>query len=199
MTPAAANKLKLAVLVALFAAPVVLSFALYRMDWRPARMNNYGELVQPAKPIEDVTLRTLAGEPVRFRELQTKWALLYFVSGDCDAACERSLYTMRQVHVAQGRESDRVQRLLVLTTPAAGDRLAPTAEKYPGITVLTGEARAVEALVSQFAQPKVDPVAADRIYLLDPLGNWMMSYPAGADPSGMRKDLSRLLRVSQIG
>jgi hypothetical protein len=39
----------------------------------------------------------------------------------------------------------------------------------------------------------------NRVYLVDPLGNFMMSYPADADPTGMRKDLARLLRISQIG
>jgi hypothetical protein len=34
---------------------------------------------------------------------------------------------------------------------------------------------------------------------VDPLGNFMMSYPADADPNGIRKDLARLLRASRIG
>jgi hypothetical protein len=41
--------------------------------------------------------------------------------------------------------------------------------------------------------------ASDRIYLVDPLGNLMMSYPGDADATGMKKDLQRLLKVSQIG
>jgi hypothetical protein len=39
----------------------------------------------------------------------------------------------------------------------------------------------------------------DRIYLIDPLGNLVLRYAPGADPSGIRRDLARLLRLSQIG
>ena len=39
----------------------------------------------------------------------------------------------------------------------------------------------------------------DPIYLVDPLGNVVLRYPKDADPSRMKKDLERLLRVSRIG
>jgi hypothetical protein len=37
------------------------------------------------------------------------------------------------------------------------------------------------------------------IYLVDPLGNVMMRFPAGAEPRRMLKDLDRLLKASQVG
>jgi hypothetical protein len=40
---------------------------------------------------------------------------------------------------------------------------------------------------------------AQRIYLIDPLGNLMMSYAPDAKPKGMLEDMKRLLRLSQIG
>jgi len=39
----------------------------------------------------------------------------------------------------------------------------------------------------------------DHIYLIDPLGNLVLRYPRDADPSRIRKDITRLLRVSRIG
>ena len=61
-----------------------------------------------------------------------------------------------------------------------------------------------QPLASQafFAAPGM---AADEraIYLMDPLGNWLMRYPTGperdAEFKGIKKDLSKLLSVSQIG
>ena len=44
-----------------------------------------------------------------------------------------------------------------------------------------------------------DPLLERRLYLVDPLGNLMMSYPADAEPGGIIKDLKRLLRYSRIG
>jgi cytochrome oxidase Cu insertion factor (SCO1/SenC/PrrC family) len=40
---------------------------------------------------------------------------------------------------------------------------------------------------------------AERVYIIDPLGNLMMYYPPGAEPGGMLKDLQKLLKYSQIG
>ena len=40
---------------------------------------------------------------------------------------------------------------------------------------------------------------APRVYLIDPLGNLMMSYAADAKPKGMLEDMKRLLRLSSIG
>jgi hypothetical protein len=40
---------------------------------------------------------------------------------------------------------------------------------------------------------------AGRIYLVDPLGNLMMSYPAAAPDQALLTDLKRLLRLSHIG
>ena len=38
-----------------------------------------------------------------------------------------------------------------------------------------------------------------RVYLIDPLGNAMMSYAADSKPKGMLEDMKRLLRLSSIG
>jgi hypothetical protein len=40
------------------------------------------------------------------------------------------------------------------------------------------------------ADPKRLPLA---LHLVDPNGYWVMDYPAGTDPSGLRKDLDRLI------
>jgi hypothetical protein len=39
----------------------------------------------------------------------------------------------------------------------------------------------------------------DRIYLVDPLGNLMMRFPAEPDPSRIIRDLQRLLKYSGFG
>jgi hypothetical protein len=37
------------------------------------------------------------------------------------------------------------------------------------------------------------------VYLVDPLGNLMMSYALDARPKGMLEDLKKLLRLSHVG
>jgi hypothetical protein len=52
------------------------------------------------------------------------------------------------------------------------------------------------ALLAAFP-PAVDGAAG--IYIVDPHGNLMMSYPASGSARGLLKDLERLLKLSHIG
>jgi hypothetical protein len=45
----------------------------------------------------------------------------------------------------------------------------------------------------------VETQLRDGIYLVDPLGNIVLRYPKDADPTRMKKDITRLLSVSRIG
>jgi len=38
-----------------------------------------------------------------------------------------------------------------------------------------------------------------RIYLIDPLGNLMMSYSPRSEPKGILSDMKKLLKLSHIG
>ncbi len=195
-----AARRKMLLLASLFALPVIAAWALYLSGWRPSATGNHGELVQPARPIEDAALVTLDGKPLRFSGLRGKWTLIAFSAAECLKPCEQNLYKMRQVIAAQGEHADRAQGVLVVTDRRALDLLRYTIRDYPGTRVIVGPPEAVEALARQFTLPAGSPLDnLNRIYLVDPLGNFMMSYLADADGNGIRKDLARLLRVSRIG
>lgn len=191
---------KIVLLAALFAAPPLVAYVLYQSGWRSERTLNHGELVQPARPLEDAALATLDGKPLRLLALRGRWTLVYFGPAGCGKPCTDNLYKMRQVHLAQGKDLERVQRVFIVTDPRALDLLRYTLKDYPGTLVLTGEGATVGQVARQFAVSAGSPLdSLHRVYLVDPLGNFMMSYPADADPTGLRKDLARLLRTSQVG
>ncbi|MEK7223933.1 MAG: SCO family protein [Pseudomonadota bacterium] len=194
------SRRKLLLLAALFALPMLVAYALYYSGWRPEAVHPHGELVQPARPVADAALALLDGKPMRFSELRGKWTLVTFSAAECLSPCERNLVKMRQVIAAQGKEAERVQSMLIVKDARTRDWLNYAIKDYPGMRIVTGAAEAVAALAREFTLPAGSPLDnLNRIYLVDPLGNLMMSYPADADPTGMRKDLARLLRISQIG
>lgn len=194
------GRLKVLALLGVFLAPVALAYLLFNMGWRPDSTVNYGDLVVPARPIGDVRLQTLAGRPLKFSALRGNWTLVYFGPAECPSVCEKNLYKMQQVQLAQGREAHRVQRLFVVTGSQALDVMRYKIKDYPGTRLATGPSDVVRAWRRQFTATRDESGAApDRVFLVDPLGNLVLSYPADADASGMRKDLVRLLRVSQIG
>ena len=165
---------KLALLVAACAAPFVLGWLAYEYRWVSGRTSNYGELLKP-RPV-DGALAPLRG----------KWVLVTADGAACSAACERKLYIVRQVRKAQGKEMDRIDRLWLLTD--GGKPRAELVAALDGGHVAAADARLLGAL----------PNVVD-IYLVDPLGNLMMRFPAEADPQKMIKDLQRLLKYSSFG
>jgi cytochrome oxidase Cu insertion factor (SCO1/SenC/PrrC family) len=196
----ALGRRRLLLLAALFMLPVLVAYGLYYGGWRPSSTANHGELLQPARLVKDAALTLLSGESIRFSHWHGKWTLLLFSTAECLKPCERNLNNIRQIIAAQGKEAHRVRGVLVVTDGKALDWLRYAIKDYPDMQVVIGSQAAVNSLAQQFVLPAGSPLDnLNRVYLVDPSGNFMMSYPADADPTGINKDLKRLLRVSQIG
>jgi len=197
--PARSGRRTLVLIVLLFLAPVVLATSLYLSGWRPdGKGLQQGELVQPARPLTNTNLRKTDSTEYRLHALRGSWTFITFSRLPCNDICQNNLYKMQQVRLAQGKDAGRVQRAFIALDGSNGLRTLET--KYPGLTVFTGAPAAVQTLAREFTSSHGTPLdGLERVYLVDPNGNLLMSYAPDADPSGMRKDLARLLRLSQIG
>jgi cytochrome oxidase Cu insertion factor (SCO1/SenC/PrrC family) len=181
------NRLTLWLILAACAAPMIASYAAYYF-WRPPGHVNYGELIEP-RPLPDASLALLDGTPFRLSELKGEWVLLTAGASACDERCRERLVYMRQVRLAQGRESGRIERVWLLTDGRAPD--AALLAEHEGLRVVRDpQGATVSALPSASSPP-------NHIYVIDPLGNLMMRFPANADPRRILKDVSRLLRHSK--
>ena len=178
----------LALLALICAAPVIASYVAYYW-WRPEARANSGELLEPGAVPQIVATR-LAGAPFQLSELQGRWVLLLAESASCESRCQRMLYATRQARTIQGREQERVVRVLLLPTGVPAPPMELLAA-HPGIIAVRGDSQQWQSLPG-------DPVAA-KIYLVDPLGNLVLRYPADPDIRRLAKDLERLLRASRIG
>ena len=212
--PARHPRRVLIALALLFFAPVAVAFILYYgIGWSPGGRVNYGELVQPPMPLPDIALpRADAASADGPRAdaagglLKGKWTLLYLGEGGCPAGCRMDLYNTRQVRAALGADRERVQRVF-LAEGACCDLEWLHAQQPDLITVQVSAAAAPLTAILEHAgqehpgrNPRpADRTAADRVYLVDPLGNLMMSYDADARPKGMLEDLKKLLRLSHVG
>lgn len=185
----------------LFLLPVVLASYLYVSGWRPeGKSLQSGEMLQPARPLADAMLMDAQGKPVQFSALRGKWALVYFGRLPCAAACQNNLYKMQQVRLAQGRDAWRVQRVFISLDRADDAGINTLTGQYPGLTVFRGEPAAIHALARDFQTRQGTALDnLEHIYIVDPHGNLVLSYARDGDANGMRKDLARLLRLSQIG
>jgi hypothetical protein len=208
-------------LALLFFAPLALAFILYYgIGWRPGGRVNHGDLVEPPVPLPDLALPRVdeprpevAGAAVPAAAaltastfLKGKWTLLYLGPGSCSAGCRTDLYNTRQVRAALGADRERVQRVF-LAEGACCD-LDWLREQQPDLITVRASAAAapLAAILERAGQgaaaargAAAGPAAADRVYLVDPLGNLMMSYGLDARPKGMLEDLKKLLRLSHVG
>jgi len=192
----------LVLLMLLFLAPTFVAWVMHNSGesgWQPEGLTNKGILVHPARPL-GMPAELRAGDVSLNDYLQGKWTLLYFGDADCDDACNTSLYNMRQVNILQNEHMRRVQRLFLLRSETMPDALASLLEQeYPDMTVTRVTAEQLQQISPDFLVDDVSMQGAERIYIIDPLGNLMMYYPPGADPGGMHKDLKKLLKYSKIG
>ncbi len=180
------QRAKLLLLILLMASPLLAAYAAHYV-WRPTRSTNYGDLL-PATRLPLEVLQSVAGGSAE--SIQGKWVLLSIDSGSCDAACAQKLYFMRQVRTAQGKNMQRVARAFMTDDDGAGD--PKLIKEYEGTLMLKRDSRILAALPARVS-------ARNHIYLIDPLGNLVLRYPARPDAKRMMKDLTRLLSVSQIG
>jgi cytochrome oxidase Cu insertion factor (SCO1/SenC/PrrC family) len=176
----------------MFFAPLGVSFLLYYgQGWHPGGHVNKGELVQPARPLPMAALPLTSGGETAAQVLRGKWTMLYVRRGLCEDNCQRHLYDTRQVRTALDREMNRVQRIFIADADCCD--LPKLRGLHPDLVIVRADPP-VEPLLAQ-----LPAVNADRIYLVDPLGNLMMFYESDSKPKGMLEDMKRLLRLSQIG
>jgi hypothetical protein len=191
-------------LALLFFAPLALAFYLYygQVGWRPAGRTNHGELIDPPRPVPPLSLPLLVGAENGKRTtdpdfLEHKWTLLYRGPGACPRRCRLDLYDTRQVRIALNRDMDRVQRVFVAEGECCD--LDFLRAEHPDLITVRASASAAPLLALLESLQGPPAARADRIYLIDPLGNLMMSYAPEASPKGMLEDLKRLLRLSHVG
>lgn len=175
-------------------APVVASYYTYYV-LRPEGRRNFGELINPQRPLPDLVATTLDAQPVNLRALKGQWLLVSASTGACDDACQRHLYLQRQLREALGKEKDRVDWVWLITdTAVVPEALRPALK---GATVL----RVPSAALAQWLQPQAGHELSEHLYLVDPMGNWMMRFPPQLDTHGasnVKRDLDRLLRAAAV-
>ena len=175
----------LALIAGIGLAPIVASYAFYFFAPR-ASFTNYGELLA-TRPLPEFAGKLPDGAPFRLSDLRGRWVMVAAADAGCDAACARTLYAMRQSHTMQGRERERVARVWLAT--GVGTPPAAVLDEQAGLTVVRVDAATAAAL----------PGAGRAIVLVDPLGNQVLAWPANPDIKGVARDLTRLLKASQIG
>ncbi|GAB2596795.1 cytochrome c oxidase subunit I [Ramlibacter solisilvae] len=188
------GRLKMLLVLAVCAAPVVASYFTYYVV-RPEGRRSHGELIEPQRSLPAVTAESLQGQPVSLPSLKGQWLLVSVSGGACGDNCENNLYLQRQLRESFGKDKDRVDWVWLID-----DRATVRPDLQAAVAPAT-VLRVDAAQLSQWLAPAAGNSLHDHLYLVDPMGNWMMRFPPvrerdAASARNIKRDVERLLRAS---
>ena len=190
-----AGRWKMLAVLLVCAAPVIASYFTYYVI-RPEGRRNFGELIEPQRPVPAGLSATAAdGRPVPLESLRGQWLLVSAAGGACDATCESHLYLQRQLRESLGKDKDRMDWVWLVTDAAPVREALRPALTQGQATVLRVDA----AQLATWLAPAAGQDLSAHLYVVDPRGHWMMRFPARLDREGAAKakrDLERLMRAS---
>lgn len=187
-----AGRWKMLAVLVVCLAPVVASYLTFYVV-RPEGRRNFGELIEPQRALPDLVGISLDGKSVNLRELKDQWLLVSVAPGACDEQCARHLYMQRQLREGLGKEKDRLDWVWLVNDAA------PVAQSVQPALKEATVIRVPQAELAKWLQPQAGHELQDHLYLVDPMGKWMMRFPARIDAQAavnVRRDLDRLLRAS---
>ncbi len=186
------GRLRLLLLLAMCAAPVVASYFTYYVI-QPHGSPRFGQLIQPSRAMPDVQATDAAGQPVALSSLRKQWLLVSVDSGACDPACRDRLYYQRQILAGLGKERERTDWVWLVS-----DEQPIPADLHQGLSEAT-VLRVKPEVLTTWLQAKDVAELRQGLFLVDPMGEWMMRFPSVTKPDEakqVRRDIERLLRAS---
>lgn len=183
------SRLKLIALMAIFALPVLAAVSLHLLGWRPAGSRAHGEVLSPARSLAPAVLLDGEGRVLPWRDAEASWHLLVLAPPACDQRCSESLELLSRVWVALHRDAKRLKLHWL-------GELDPSlrAAAFPALSV--ARLSQPERIADLDLSPRgaIGAGNAFPLLLVDPDGYLAVIYRPGFDPSGLRKDLARIIR-----
>ncbi|MEM6405288.1 MAG: hypothetical protein AAF669_01645 [Pseudomonadota bacterium] len=189
-------------IIALFLLPPMLAWAAwyYLNTHGVSSTSNAGTLIQPARPLPEGGLSdSQTGEPQDVSDLRGRWLYVMYAGADCAERCREQLYVTRQIRIGVNKDISRVRRLLVVQQSLAPELRAELIQQHPDLIIVQPDANVQSPDWQQPFQDIRFDTSGEYYFLVDPLGNLMMFYDLMVPAKGVRKDLQKLLKVSQIG
>jgi cytochrome oxidase Cu insertion factor (SCO1/SenC/PrrC family) len=183
------GRLALVGIALMFFVPIFLSWYLvFFSDYKDGiKTVNYGELISPIINLSDLDMKSFSDDKLYSHD--KTWILAFLIQEECNELCQENFYQIRQIRLAIGKDQDKLERLVLAKATLDWGNYK---NEYPGQKYIDSSMINFDGIISAF---KSNPeLKGDSIYLIDPYGNLMMQYKNGTDPTGIIKDIERLIR-----
>ena len=186
-------------ILGIFGLPLVLAWMMYTgaVPFRADGTRNQGHLVVPLVPIKWATDRQEGGWDAD-STFAGFWVVVFRPELPCESGCRQLLENLRQVHRAAGKDQLRVKLAIVLDSAQDETELQRMRDIYPRFFLVDKPDAEIFRTLDAAIHNSDAPAGSANLYLVDPLGNIMMVYSDEDAPSGLSKDLKRLLTWSQL-
>ena len=167
--------------------PFVVALFIYYgplgLSWLP-QLPGSRELLRDPVPLPQLW-RAATGADAQ-SEAPHSWQLIYARMSPCEQQCAQHLGRLLQVQLALGRDENRVQRAVwhVGSLPQLDDRQ---------LTSHTLDDAAGQGIVAALGAERFRD---GRVYVADPRGDLILSYPPDVEQKELLRDLKRLLAGS---
>lgn len=190
------NKLYLILMAASFLLPLIIAHYMYFYGDIKGATTNKGILLSNPHNVSELQLnKPVIQSADAWRD--ARWHILYLPPQKCDKKCEQILYKLQQVHIAMGKNKDRIQRVIIHNNNISShiDEWRYIYQKYPHMTMTS---------FNNISPLNTEIIKPDNIYIADPIGNIVMRYDLNGNgldnfDDKIHKDAKKLLSISRIG
>ncbi|TBR36670.1 MULTISPECIES: hypothetical protein [Dyella] len=186
------SRLKLILVMAVFIAPILAAGLLTLSGWQPTGKAN-GLPITPQRNFEEEKLRvqTATGSDWAWRNAEPQLTLIAMPGPGCAAHCVETLNKMAAARVTLNRNAPRLRLLLVGDAPAVGKVEKGAWLPDANVDFQWQLGTDVDAKLASWRATQPDSVSA---LLVESNGTALALYPEGFDPTGLRKDLQKVIR-----
>ncbi len=165
-------------------------------QWLSGR-TNVGELILPPITTErDELIGIDQFTKDNLNELKGHWVMMNLIPGNtCNNACNQTIHKTRQIRLMMDKDLTRIRRVVVVL----GELDIKQAGQWWQDDKRLLRVQASPSMHKKLKSIVQGTIDEGQIILMDPFGNLMMLYAPDFDPYDVKKDLKKLLRISQIG
>jgi hypothetical protein len=183
-SPQRRGRLKLLLVVAVFAAPAIVAALLVASGWQPSG-KGHGRPIMPQRNFqqEQLQVRLENGQAWAWRDSEPRLTLIALAGPDCAGRCLEALTGMAKARVMLNRNQSRLRLLYLGAAPANSVRDAMKNYWQIGTDV--------DNRLAAYRPAAPDSVTA---VLVESNGTALALYPQGFDPAGLAQDLQKVVK-----
>lgn len=165
-------------------------------NFQPHSTNN-GELIIPVVTTERSDFQGIDQFSIdNLSELNGHWVMLNVILREaCNKVCVGAIHATKQLRLMLNKDLTRTRRAVIVMQGEQRAGYQPWWDQDDRLLKVKPVGAIAEKIQKLLGADMLD----GQLILMDPLGNLMMQYKSGFDPYAVKKDLKKLLRISQIG